>query len=106
MRIVPPVASDGLWTPFASAAWPAPPPEPPLPVPVVLGPPHADRATVATAPSASAVNRRVLLISTFPTSRSARPGVEGVAQAVAEQVEREHGHEDRQARPQHEVRGD
>jgi len=56
IRIVPPVASDGLWIPPASAAPPAPPPVPPLlPEPVVLGPPQAASATAATAPSASAV---------------------------------------------------
>src|SRR5690349_21866566 len=110
MRIVPPVASLGLWTPLASSAWLEPPPAPPpLPEPVVLGPPHAASATEATALSASAVSRPgcllVLLISTLPRN-SPRPGIQGVAKAVAEQVEREHGHEDRQTGPEHEPRVD
>src|SRR3954454_2082541 len=79
IRIVPPVASDGLWIPPASAGPPAPPPvAPPLPEPVVLGPPQAASATAATAPSASAVSRRgfflVLLISTLPRNVSATGG--------------------------------
>src|SRR5690242_12720772 len=106
MRIVPPVASDGLCTPFTSAAWPPePPPLPPEPLPVVLGPPQATTVIAATAPSATAVSRRVLLICTFPWG-SSRPGVEGVAQPVTEQVERQHGREDRQTREEHEVRVD
>src|SRR3954453_11541080 len=116
MRMVPPVASDGLCTPFASAAWPpeppplpprprTPPTPPPAPPPVVPGPPQATTVIAATAPSATAVSRRVLLICTFPWG-SSRPGVEGVAQPVTEQVERQHGREDRQTREEHEVRVD
>src|SRR3954469_24012157 len=59
MRSVPPVASDGLCTPFASAA-PPPPPDPPEDA--TLPPPQAARTSAVTAPTAPTTTLRLLLM--------------------------------------------
>src|SRR3954449_3887225 len=105
--MVPPLASDGLKiAPMAASAVggaPPPPPVPPLPPP-----PQAERPTATTAPIAVAMNTRFLMYDTFscvPAGGSARrasregrgsagSGIQRVAQAVAEQVEGQHCHED------------
>src|SRR5690349_18670171 len=126
MRSVPPLASDGLttfWTPALKAFAPPAALPPPLLLLLVVEPPdpppHAASPRAATAARLIAADVRVLLIRFFPISltvsggtggaapdRSAGPGVEGVAQAVAEEVEGQDGDEDGQAGRQHEPRVD
>src|SRR3954453_595632 len=117
MRKVPPLAVDGLNTLSTPALKPvaADPEEVEELELLVEPPPQAASPRLAAAGTASAAAVRVLLIwvSHSPSGtvellrgRSAGPGVEGVAQAVTEEVEGEHGEEDGQSGRHHEPRVD
>src|SRR6187551_3529024 len=123
--MTPPFSSEGLST-EVTAALNSDVPPPPLPLPSPSSdepPPQAARINTVVAVAATAPQLRCLFIllrlsvvelsfrmelvgrtCLAATTRSSSTGIEGIAQAVSEEVEGQHGDEDRDTGDQHEHR--